>query len=127
MTLESENSTSELIKDPELGPVAPEISRLDKDQKGAFSTVQNKIAEETLVSLLFPIRLGIFSKMTFVAVSTIGYDFGCQSRETLSRARKIPVVLPSQRVMTVELSTTCHYLLIDSVIDLMSVGHLLYD
>lgn len=37
MTLESKNSTSKLIKDTELDPVAPEMKRLD--EKGSFSTV----------------------------------------------------------------------------------------
>ena len=39
MTLENENSTSKLIKDPKLDPVAPEMKSLDEDQKWSFSAV----------------------------------------------------------------------------------------
>lgn len=87
------------------------------------------MAKETRVSLLFPVRFGISSKMILVAVPIIGYYFGdgYRSRQTLRRSRKIPVTLSSQKVITVELSTIWHYLFIDAVIDLMSIEHLLCD
>ena len=127
MTLESKNSTSKLIKDTELDPVDPEMKRLD--EKGSSSTVQNEIVKETHVSLLFPMRPDITPNMIFVAVPLIGYYFGdgYRKREILRQVRKMPASLPSQKVTIGELSTTWKYLFIDSIIDLMSFEHLLYD
>lgn len=67
--------------------------------------------------------------MIFVAVSIIGMmlGMGYKRRETFRRVRKIPVTLPSHKVTTAELLIIWHYLFIDSVIDLMSTEHLLYD